>query len=110
MSTGIKGSTAHRAVARVFLLTLFISAGTSPMAHAQKPKREPEHAPEFENVDAWLNTEKPISMSDLKGQVVLLDFWTYCCINCMHIFPDLAYLEKKYHDQPLVVIGVHSGK
>lgn len=66
-------------------------------------------APEFPTVE-WLNTDKPISIKDLKGQVVLLDFWTYCCINCMHIFPDLHYLEKKYHDQPLVVIGVHSGK
>jgi DNA-binding beta-propeller fold protein YncE len=66
-------------------------------------------APDFGDVQ-WLNTDKPIHLQDLKGQVVLLDFWTYCCINCMHIFPDLKYLEHKYHDQPLVVIGVHSGK
>jgi DNA-binding beta-propeller fold protein YncE len=49
-------------------------------------------------------------MKELKGQVVLIDFWTYCCINCMHVFPDLAFLEDKYKDKPLVVIGVHSGK
>ena len=67
-------------------------------------------APDFRGADGWLNTEKPISINDLKGQVVLLDFWTYCCINCMHIFPDLHYLEEKYKDQPVVVIGVHSGK
>ena len=69
-------------------------------------------APELGGADAWLNTDggKPISLADLKGQVVLLDFWTYCCINCMHIFPDLHYLEHKYAGQPLVVIGVHSGK
>ena len=47
---------------------------------------------------------------ELKGQVVLLDFWTYCCINCMHVLPDLAYLEEKYKDQPFLVIGVHSAK
>ncbi|CAA2997834.1 NHL repeat-containing 2 [Olea europaea subsp. europaea] len=47
---------------------------------------------------------------DLKGKVVLLDFWTYCCINCMHVLPDLEFLEKKYKDMPFVVIGVHSAK
>ncbi len=69
----------------------------------------PGKAPEFE-ADGWINTEKPISIKDLKGQVVVIDFWTYCCINCMHVFPDLAFLEQKYKDQPVVVIGVHSGK
>ena len=69
-------------------------------------------APDFDGADAWLNTDgdKPLSIKDLKGQVVLLDFWTYCCINCMHVFPDLHYLEQKYKGQPVVVIGVHSGK
>ncbi|KAL5983467.1 Protein SUPPRESSOR OF QUENCHING 1, chloroplastic [Asimina triloba] len=47
---------------------------------------------------------------DLKGKVVLLDFWTYCCINCMHVLPDLEFLEKKYNDKPFTVIGVHSAK
>ena len=67
-------------------------------------------APEFRGVDAWLNTDKPIRLADLRGQVVLLDFWTYCCINCMHVFPDLRHLEEKYANEPFVVIGVHSGK
>lgn len=57
----------------------------------------------------WLNTSGPISMKELRGKVVLLDFWTYCCINCMHVLPDLKFLEKKYAKQ-LVVIGVHSAK
>ena len=57
----------------------------------------------------WLNTSQPIDMKDLKGKIVILDFWTYCCINCMHILPDLAFLEEKYPDQ-IVVIGVHSAK
>jgi DNA-binding beta-propeller fold protein YncE/cytochrome oxidase Cu insertion factor (SCO1/SenC/PrrC family) len=67
-------------------------------------------APDFTGANGWINTDKPISIRDLKGQVVLLDFWTYCCINCMHVFPDLKYLEDKYRDQPVVIIGVHSGK
>src|SRR5262245_5497213 len=57
----------------------------------------------------WINTAGPIHLSDLRGKVVLLDFWTYCCINCHHILPDLEYLEKKYPDE-LVVIGVHTAK
>ena len=57
----------------------------------------------------WLNTSGPISLKDLRGKIVLIDFWTYCCINCMHVLPDLEYLENKYPNQ-LVVIGVHSAK
>ena len=67
----------------------------------------PELSPDF----AWLNTDRPLTFAkELKGQVVLLDFWTYCCINCMHVLPDLAYLEHKYRDQPFAVVGVHSAK
>ena len=68
-------------------------------------------APELRAEFAWLNTDRPLSFArELQGQVVLLDFWTYCCINCMHVLPDLAYLEEKYRDQPFLVIGVHSAK
>ncbi|HVS21189.1 MAG TPA: thioredoxin-like domain-containing protein [Pyrinomonadaceae bacterium] len=67
------------------------------------------HAPELDGGRGWLNTDKPLSLSKLKGKVVLLDFWTYGCINCMHIIPDLKKLEKKYPNE-LVVIGVHSAK
>ena len=68
-------------------------------------------APELPAEFAWLNTDRPLTFArELQGQVVLLDFWTYCCINCMHVLPDLAYLERKYRDQPFVVIGVHSAK
>jgi DNA-binding beta-propeller fold protein YncE len=58
---------------------------------------------------AWLNTKKPIALEDLRGRIVLLDFWTLCCINCMHVLPDLAKLEAKYPGI-LVVIGVHTPK
>lgn len=66
-------------------------------------------APSLDGGTEWLNTSGPISLQDLRGKIVLLDFWTYCCINCMHILPDLKYLEQKYPNQ-LVVIGVHSAK
>jgi thiol-disulfide isomerase/thioredoxin len=67
-------------------------------------------AQEFSKGFAWLNTEKPLSMEGLKGHVVVLDFWTYCCINCMHTLPTIDWLEKKYRGQPVVFIGVHSAK
>lgn len=47
---------------------------------------------------------------ELKGKVVVLDFWTYCCINCMHVLPELAALERKYAGRPVAVVGVHSAK
>lgn len=77
-------------------------------ARAQMPIA-PVAAPELEGGVAWLNTGKPIKLKDLRGKIVLLDFWTFCCINCMHIMPDLAKLEEKYKNE-LVVIGIHSGK
>lgn len=58
----------------------------------------------------WLNTGgTELSLQQFQGKVVLLDFWTYGCINCLHVIPDLKKLEEKYADE-LVVIGVHSGK
>ena len=66
-------------------------------------------APELSGARGWLNTDQPLSIAGLRGKVVLLDFWTYGCINCIHIIPDLKKLEAKYANQ-LVVIGVHSAK
>jgi DNA-binding beta-propeller fold protein YncE/peroxiredoxin len=66
-------------------------------------------APEFPSSLAWLNSKAPIELKDLRGKVVLLDFWTFCCINCMHVLPELAKLEEKYKDE-LVILGVHSAK
>jgi thiol-disulfide isomerase/thioredoxin len=58
---------------------------------------------------AWLNTVGPLSLTDLRGRWVLLDFWSFCCINCLHVLDELRPLEEKY-DGELVVIGVHSPK
>src|SRR5438128_2155149 len=69
-----------------------------------------ERAPELPADADWLNTGKPVSIhKDLKGKIVILDFWTFCCINCLHTLPDLAKLEEKYANQ-IVVVGVHSAK
>lgn len=67
------------------------------------------HAPEFPKNMEWLNIDKPLTIKELKGKIVLIDFWTYCCINCIHIIPDLKRLEAEFPDE-LLVIGVHSAK
>uniref|UniRef100_A0A3Q0RUT5 NHL repeat containing 2 n=1 Tax=Amphilophus citrinellus TaxID=61819 RepID=A0A3Q0RUT5_AMPCI len=68
--------------------------------------------PDFQTGLEWLNTEGPLSLTkELAGKVVLLDFFTYCCINCVHILPDLHQLEKKHSVKDgLVIVGVHSAK
>ena len=59
----------------------------------------------------WFNCSQPWTGDDLQGQVTLLDFWTYCCINCMQILPDLEALEEAFETvDNVVVIGVHSAK
>ena len=57
----------------------------------------------------WLNTDGPLSLAELRGRFVLLDFWTFCCINCLHVLDELREVEEKYAGE-LVVVGVHSPK
>ncbi|HEU5089146.1 MAG TPA: thioredoxin-like domain-containing protein, partial [Roseiflexaceae bacterium] len=66
-------------------------------------------AAEFPPDLEWLNVARPLTLAGLRGKMVLLDFWTYGCINCVHNFPDLQRLQEEYPDE-LVVIGVHSAK
>ncbi|MGH7489560.1 MAG: thioredoxin-like domain-containing protein, partial [bacterium] len=66
-------------------------------------------APELTGGVGWLNTDTPLTLKQLRGKIVLLDFWTFCCINCIHIVPELHKLEQKYPHE-LVIIGVHSAK
>jgi thiol-disulfide isomerase/thioredoxin len=69
--------------------------------------RCPEFLPGF----TWLNTRRPLTVAeDLRGRVAILDFWTYCCINCIHLLPVLKRLEERFRAAPFVVIGVHSAK
>ncbi|UCF98275.1 MAG: redoxin domain-containing protein [Spirochaetaceae bacterium] len=66
-------------------------------------------APEFPAGLEWLNTEQPLTLSELKGKVVILDFWTYGCINCIHNLPWLKKLQQEF-PQELVILGIHSAK
>ncbi|MEZ6066220.1 MAG: thioredoxin-like domain-containing protein [Planctomycetaceae bacterium] len=83
--------------------------GTEAAAPAKNPYPGLGDAPPIDGGVEWLNTSGEIRLEDLRGKVVILDFWTYCCINCIHVLPDLKFLEQKYPDQ-LVVIGVHAPK
>jgi thiol-disulfide isomerase/thioredoxin len=85
-----------------------LGPGRARHAAARQDDRFPK-APELTGGVGWLNTAGPLRLKDLKGKIVLLDFWTLCCINCIHVLPDLAKLEKKYPKE-LVVIGVHTAK
>lgn len=68
-----------------------------------------EPSPPLPGDVTWFNVQRPLTLDELKGRVVLLDFWTLGCINCQHIVPDLKALEAEFGDR-LLVIGVHSGK
>ncbi len=67
----------------------------------------PYAAPDFKNITAWINSP-PLTMGALKGKVVLVDFWTYSCINCLRTLPIITEWDKKYRDAGLVIVGVHS--
>lgn len=101
-------------IAKVLLILLIISNISCGQNKGEEETQNLKYlgnitAPEFPTGMQWLNTDRPLTLKEFRGKLVLLDFWTYCCINCMHIIPDLKKLEKKYKDE-LVVIGVHSAK
>ena len=67
-------------------------------------------APDFAGIAAWINTpgSKPLSLAALRGKVVLVDFWTYSCVNCIRTLPYLKAWYSRYHDAGLVIVGVHT--
>lgn len=64
-------------------------------------------APEFAGISNWFNSA-PLKLADLRGKVVLVDFWTYGCVNCVNTLPHVTALYAKYKDRRLVVVGVHT--
>ncbi|MBV7542642.1 thioredoxin family protein [Acidovorax sp. sic0104] len=64
-------------------------------------------APEFTGIERWLNSE-PLSLAQLRGRVVLVDFWTYACINCIRTLPHVNRWAELYTPQGLTVVGVHT--
>ncbi|MFJ9797812.1 NHL domain-containing thioredoxin family protein [Streptomyces sp. NPDC101145] len=77
---------------------------------APAPRRARVRAPELVGEGGWLNTGgASYTLADLRGRIVILDFWTFCCINCLHVLDELRELEEKHRDT-VVIIGVHSPK
>ncbi|MGW8729364.1 NHL domain-containing thioredoxin family protein [Streptomyces sp. NPDC055808] len=77
---------------------------------APAPRRARVRAPELIGKGGWLNTGgKELSLAELRGRIVILDFWTFCCINCLHVLDELRELEEKHRDT-VVIVGVHSPK
>lgn len=108
--------------AALSLLALLLTAGAgrpvlaapipAPAAPAAAPYDRPAgsfQVPEFSPGLHWFNVSKPLTMKELRGKMVLLDFWTYGCINCIHILPQLKNLQAHFGNE-LVIIGVHSPK
>lgn len=94
----------------VLVIGLLSGPATSAQADAQtlvKIADAKRTAPELTGITHWLNST-PLKLADLRGKVVLVDFWTYGCINCVNTLPHLARLQEKYKDKGLVIIGVHS--
>lgn len=78
------------------------------MAQARVPGAV--RAPEIDRPEiVWLNTPKPLSLQGLRGRLVILDFWTFCCVNCLQIIPTLKRVEERFPEE-VVVIGVHTPK
>jgi thiol-disulfide isomerase/thioredoxin len=94
------------------LKTLAIVAGFAATAATTGavlagPLKHSWPAPEFIGVEKWLNSD-PLTMQQLRGKVVLVDFWTYTCINCINTLPHVKGWHQQYKDQGLVVVGVHT--
>ncbi|MFE2384602.1 NHL domain-containing thioredoxin family protein [Streptomyces misionensis] len=80
------------------------------MTDSARPRRPRVRAPELTGEGGWLNTgDRRYTLADLRGRIVVLDFWTFCCINCLHVLDELRELEERHRDT-VVVIGVHSPK
>jgi thiol-disulfide isomerase/thioredoxin len=84
-----------------------ICGEASPTAPIHTAARQATTAPDFAGVTNWFNS-KPLGIADLRGKVVLVDFWTYGCVNCVNTLPHVTELYAKYKDKGLVVVGVHT--
>ena len=87
-------------------ITLLETESSEPQAITQKNSYS--LAPELTGITGYLNTDEGLQLKSLRGKVVLVDFWTYTCINCLRTLPHLIDWDKKYRDQGLIIIGVHT--
>jgi cytochrome c biogenesis protein CcdA/glutathione peroxidase-family protein len=83
------------------------TASTAKTKGLINPLEQAYKAPDFTGIQEWLNSN-PLKMAELKGKVVLIDFWTYSCINCVRTLPYITKWDRTYRDKGLVIIGVHA--
>lgn len=82
----------------------------NPGAAALPPVEARQPAPSLTGATTWLNADHALTVEELRGRVVIVDFWTSCCINCLQTLPTLERIEQAFADQPVQVVGVHSPK
>jgi thiol-disulfide isomerase/thioredoxin len=94
----------------IVLTGLFISCPAWAHDRTDNGKLLPKinRAPEFTGLKNWINSPEIKSMRDLRGKVVLIDFWTFGCINCIHTLPYVQKWHQTYKDHGLVVLGIHA--
>jgi alkyl hydroperoxide reductase subunit AhpC len=93
-----------------FRLALVCLVGSIWTAAAIGDDVTPTPAPEFPKDAIWIGADKPPTMQSLRGQVVIVDFWDYTCINCIRTFPHLRQWYDRYHKDGLAIVGVHKGE
>jgi cytochrome c biogenesis protein CcdA/thiol-disulfide isomerase/thioredoxin len=84
------------------------AAPSTSLADAALGLQQMGQAPDFRGISRWFNTSHPLTMAALRGKVVLVDFWTYSCINCLRTLPHVKDWYARYRADGLVVVGVHS--
>ena len=89
-------------------ITYLISPYTAKAAQFNMDKSQFKRAPEFTGITGYINTPSPVKLSDLKGKIVLVHFWTYTCINCIHTIPYLNNWYQKYSNKGLVIVGIQT--
>ena len=108
-SPELNKSSSEKKSAGDFLSSVSVDSATGKISKTQYAvdKSQFIKAPEFAGITGYINTN-PIKLADLKSKVVLVDFWTYSCINCIRTLPYLEDWNAKYADKGLVIVGVHT--
>jgi thiol-disulfide isomerase/thioredoxin len=91
----------------LLLASMALGAAAAPWAARGAVLADFGAAPEFTGIDKWLNSP-PLTVHALAGKVVLVDFWTYACVNCINTLPHVVRWYEKYKDQGFVVVGIHT--